>query len=347
MHIKVHKLNTDFIHQEAEKIRQNDASSGSGSKDLEFYQWKVGENNLRLLPPYNAKGLLFKFVQTHFKLPPDNKMYRCMHMWEDKYDTCFICDALDKLKMQFPETNLSRQEASYEYYANVIDRDDEEKGVQICKFTTKIRNWIMTQIDNRKIGDISDYEQGFDLVITKVVKKTKGEDRTEYTAGLVPRPCPLHEKDELVAKWLGDVVDLDRVYSPYTDDTLAGVKACANKVVNYYHRKYRSDESFSSSSIDTTDDVDPTVDDVPEPTKRGAKPVEEDKHEDPPVQPDTPSPTLDGVDPRSVPTCFAGLANPEPNDDGSIGYNEDLEKCFLLCPEEFRCMEAKNKKGMK
>jgi hypothetical protein len=325
----------DHIKTEASKIREQ---GEGGDQDLNFYDWKLGDNNLRLLPPWSAKGLVFKRLWSHFELPPEKSIYKCLDSWPDKHNMCFFCEAIDRVVAQLPELDLGRQGASLQYYGNVIDRDEEDKGVQVCRFTPATYNWITLQMDNPKIGDITDYEQGFDLIINKSKKPRKGGgDTTKYTCSFVPRPCPLHETDQAVAEWLSNLFDLDRVFGPPDDKALAEMQGAASRMVTFYFKKYREGGVPDSTPTDTGRPTEETTPDV----ATGASVPDSA----PPKTQDASAQSLEDIDPKSVPACFAGLPKPEAHEDGSLGFNDVLEKC-LLCAQELRCMDVKASKGL-
>lgn len=333
--MQVFKPNMEHVKTEANRIREQ-GEGGFGDKDLNFYEWKAGENNLRICPPWSAKGLVFRRVHSHFEIPPERSILKCLDTWPDKFDLCFLCEGIDKVVAQLPELDLGRQKSSTHYYANVIDRDEEEKGVQVCRFTPGVYNWIVLQMDNPKIGDITDYEQGFDLIITKSEKpRRKGKGtQTNYSCSFVPRPCPLHETDEAIAKWLAELYDLDRVFGAPDDETLAEMKGAASRMVSYYFKKFREGHVATDTSSETKRE-----------SKEDLAASPSEVVDAPPPKTQQPAKTLEDIDPKGVPSCFAGLSSPEKHEDGTLGFNENLEKC-LLCAQELRCMDAKASKGL-
>jgi len=325
----VHKVNMDHIANEAEQARKAAESRGD-FPDLKYYEWVIGQNCFRILPPYNAKGLLWKKQVQHFRLPPDNKIIPCyLGSYPDKADSCFVCDALEKILKMFPELNLKRQGPSDQYRLVVIDRRHEDKGPQIVRFTAALKNWVSLKIDDPKIGDITDIESGIDITVDMSKKKRKdGKDQTTYTPDFVPRPCPLHEDDEVIAAWCSQIPDLDKVFKYPKEEWVADHHDYVDRMVAHYIRKHRSG---GVGAIDRQDD-------------EGSK--------QPPSRDTDPPSSLEGLDPRDLPSCFAGLKNPEPHTGdgvpkelaGSVGHNEALEKC-MLCPSELRCIDAKAARG--
>lgn len=340
----------NWVRQEAERI-EKEAANKSTSGPIQRYDWKEGDNNLRLLPCWAAHGRIFRKEAEHWELAPGKDHFPCLlETWPSKTDHCPICDAIDKILAAFPELELRRQMPASKYAANVIDRDDEEKGVQIARFTPASYNWIMAEMGNPKIGDVTDIETGIDLkVVLKIKARKGGGTQKEYTPGWMPRVTPLHEDDDLVAQWLEGLYDLDKL-KPYPDDEKIGeIISKGSAMVSYYFKKYKQDNERGRSSGEEA-----AEESRPARRTEVAKPEKEKKAE--PKKRETAksrTSTLDGVDPKGFPPCFAGLEAPEPHDGsdvpedvvGTFGFNEDLEKC-VICEHELRCMDAKEEKGL-
>lgn len=353
--MQVHRPNFDYITEEAERIRKKQEESGFEDRDLNYYDWKNGDNNLRLLPPWSAKGLHFLQVFSHFELPPDKKISRCMHTWGNIHDTCYICEAIDKVLSMFPALDLGRISQADHWYGQAIDRDDEPKGVQIVRFTPPTRNWVMLQMANPKIGDVADIETGFDINFKRGKKpRKKGPPQVSYDPDFVQRPnangpgfsvtpTPLHEDAEVVARWIKEMYDLSNVYSAPSDEKLADIEKMAARAVMFYTRKHGDDQGTTSSFSGGNGQQGSLAAEQPEVATGGA-----DTAPSEPRTAATPAggaeQSLDAIDPKTVPDCFAGLNNPTAHDDGTIGFNDALEKC-LLCKEELRCMDAKQRRG--
>lgn len=363
----VHEVNWDEIHEEAERVREQEDQKGP-LRDIERYEWK-DENIHRLLPPYSAKGIFFRKFGTHFQIKPDNEVRDCLLTWPDVFDRCPICDAIDRILKKLPNLNLGRQETSWAYYANIIDRDEEDKGPQIVRYTPGVRNWFVLQFDNRKVGDLSDIERGFDVTITRKEKRGKGKNKKrtfiDYKPDRDPDRSPLHESDEMIAKWMGEIFDLDKIVSPPDDDKLAEIRSMAKQMERYYLRKHedehddRSERRSSRRDEDDDDDRrerrtrrrDEDDDDRSERRRRRdedeedrdvKKPSDDEKHERRARA--SKADDIGDVKPTDLPACHAALDDPETHNDGSVGFNHELEKC-LLCDEELSCSNAKQQKG--
>jgi hypothetical protein len=345
----VHEPDWEHIRDEAERVREDDQNTGM--RDIERYEWKDGDNNHRVCPPFNARGRHFKKLGIHFNIKPDNETRDCLLSWPDIFDRCPICDAIDRILKLQPGLNLGRTETAWHYYANVIDRDDSDKGPQICRFTPGVRNWFMLQFDNRKVGDLADIERGFDVNTIKKEKKGKGKNKgrtfTEYKPDRDPDRSPLHESDDIVAKWLGEMFDLDKVMGPPDDDKVTEIRAMAKAMERYYLRKYRDDIENDDQRDGKREDVKSEANERRTSSRRDEdrdvkSPDDNDKHERR-ARADKVE-DIDDVKPTDLPACHAGLDNPEKHNNGSIGFDYDLEKC-MLCSDEMSCMNAKKQRG--
>ena len=443
--MRVHKPSADYVSKAAKKAKEDAKRSGRG----DFYEWKAGENVLRLMPPWDAKGHVFKEVMSHFEIPPKREIVRCLATWPDEYDDCPICEKIKKVNRVLPAVDTDRIAMTTHYYANVIDRDEEEAGPLVCRFPPSVFNWVMTQMDNPKIGNITDIDNGFDLIITKSEKRGKRGKFIKYDTSFVPKPATLTDDEEELEGWIDNMANLDMLFSEPGDDALADIDGQAAAMFNYFLRKYRDEDGGdtderprrrSRRSRDDDDDDKPKrsrrskddddedekpkrdrskddddedekpkrrrsrgddddaddkpkrrrsrsddddEDEKPKRSRRNARDDDDDEDEKPkrrrasrddddedekprrrskvsrgddddtvvPSDDEDDKPKRRGkvssvkdVDPKSVPPCFAGLDEPEEHKDGTIGFNEDLEKC-LLCKHEVACLDAKRDKG--
>jgi hypothetical protein len=326
---KVHKLNRDHVKLEAEKAKR------SGG-DFEFYEWIMGDNDLRLGPPYNSKGLLFLPVITHFELPPDKQVYRCLSTWN--LESCSFCRVIEELFEEIPDIDLGRQLGSLNHYGNIIDRNGDSVW-QPCRFTPKIYNWVMTQIDNPKIGDITDPDDGFDLTIKKAKKRgKKGGTFIEYTPGLIPNKIPLDDDGDYIDTLLENLPNLENVFPEPPDEELKEMEGAAKRMKAYYLKKYDVGNYSSSSSGSRERRYQSSsqnkVEEEKNESKRryGSKSSEKSNKT-------TKKENTRVSENDDCPSCLASIEKPCKNNIGLFGYSEECEDC-LLCPHDMECEDA-------
>jgi hypothetical protein len=171
---------------------------------------KAGQNVVRFLPPMEGKTSPFSVTYQHWITLPDGarRSMNCARMMAK--GRCAACEKMDSLQKS---GNAADFEASKDWKsklnvtANIIDREDEAKGVQLYSFgKTVLDKLVAIRKDSRAGGDFTDSEDGFDIVLTK-----KGEGmKTEYDALASRNSTPLSDDPEQAALWLDGQYDLDR-----------------------------------------------------------------------------------------------------------------------------------------
>ena len=103
------------------------------------------------------------------------------------------------------------------YIVKVIDRDHEEDGVKFWRFKHNYKNeGILDKIIPiwRNKGDITDPENGRDLVIELVKQKTpKGGFYTAVSTIMYDDPAPIHEDKSTMDSWVNDELTWNNVYA--------------------------------------------------------------------------------------------------------------------------------------
>jgi len=312
---KVFKLDMGYVKEEAERAKQ------SGQQNAEFYEWLMGDNDLRLGPPFNSKGRLFFPVTSHFEIPPDKQIYKCLETWGR--DDCPICKTIEELYEEIPDVDLGRQIGTINYYGNVLDRNGESIW-KPCRFTPKVKNWIMTQIDNKKIGDITDPDTGIDLCIKKSKKRgKKGGSFVDYTPGILPDRTPLDDDSNYIDILLENLPDLDSVFYEPNEEMIREMEGAAKRMKMYYLKRNRVDNNNNEERSTNTGKR--------RYESKGGSGTEKNRKYESKKEPPTNNNEYRG--------CFASHRNPEKNAEGTYGYNEECEDC-LLCPNDMECLDA-------
>jgi hypothetical protein len=313
--VLIHKLDMSAIEHEVERLKKSGVGEDS---NIPFFKWEEGDNTIRIMPPFSSKGRIFTRRIQHFQLPPESSICSCLYSYSGEFDNCYVCDAIEELHKKFPGVlDLGRQEPKESFCYNVIDRADEATGVQIASFTPRLHNWVCQQIQDKRIGDVTDVEQGFDIKVTKKVTHRGKKEFTTYNQTLMPRPCKLHDDTEIVNMWLNDVWDLDKVICTAPDEEkLADMHKLAVAMTMYYINKNTDSSKVRDAVRSST-------------SERVEKSQSKDVHV--PENNDKP-------DYSTMPECYAGRDNPTPHDDGTIGPKE-IKKC-TFCMHEVPCAQA-------
>lgn len=196
----------------------SEASKGSADR------WKpqTGQNAVRFLPPMVGKKSPFSVQYQHWITNAEGKRVpmNCARMMAKQ--PCACCEKMDRLQKtgnaaDFDAAELLKPKLSVS--ANLIDRDNMLKGVQVYSFGKSVLDQLVKiRKDPRGGGDFTDPDDGFDILIDKSGSGMK----TEYRVTAARDTTPLHDDPEGAAEWLNHQFDLDRYLTvPSYDEQLA------------------------------------------------------------------------------------------------------------------------------
>ncbi len=194
---------------DAIKAKLQKTNLGGGS---EFWKPKQGDNLIRLLPGVGEMNDIFWVEKgSHFiELGSNNwKTWICPEFTAG--EPCPICEyvrALYNTGDKGDKTLADDLRMTKAYSVNLIDRKNEDKGVQIYNGkVTVMRQWAAL-IGDPEYGDlIVDVDDGLDMTITRA-----GAGRqTTYTVTARRNESPLSDDSDQIDKWLDAAIDLTPV----------------------------------------------------------------------------------------------------------------------------------------
>ena len=203
----------------ARKALEDRRSSNSDFQTVMFWKPKLGQNKVRILPPWTSEGphagAFWREVAQHWNVSEDMKgPVLCPNKTPDIKDACPICEFITELKSD--KKNVAAQELAKEiraktsWFLNLVDlsdsiytaadvaeakqaRPDEEVGfaagdlkVQVYAAGPTVFNNIVTIISENNL-DITLPEKGHNLTITKSGKGLN----TEYNVTIMITPTAL------------------------------------------------------------------------------------------------------------------------------------------------------------
>lgn len=167
--------------------------SGGGN----FYEPKEGKNVIRFLPPLQGKKAVVVYYKHFFQAGGERKSVICTKMQFNQH--CPLCER--RLKLAASSSRADQKmarayEPSAKVCANVVDRKNPEKGVQVFRISPGLFKKIRKAIDMADVGKVfADPERGFDIVFGK----SGSGLNTEYDPVAVAREStPLPDADDLI-----------------------------------------------------------------------------------------------------------------------------------------------------
>jgi hypothetical protein len=210
-------MNLDFIKQKLDTLQ------GKNKQSTKFWKPAEGESKVRILPyKFNREN---PFVELKFyyyrQANGTTKTFLSPSIAGNPDPVLEFCE---KLRATGTKENwvLSKSyEPKLRTYVPVIVRGKEEEGVKFWGFGKQVYEAILEKMANPDIGDITDLENGNDLIIkfTKTPASGKKFPETKVDVRIKKTPAVDPSNDDLMAK-IADQVDIMTLFTEPTYDEL-------------------------------------------------------------------------------------------------------------------------------
>ena len=229
-----------------------DALHNKGKRDSPFWRPEDGEQTLRIVP--TPDGDPFKEFWFHYNLGKNPGFLSPKRNFgiDDPLNDFVrqLFQAGDDASIKQAKDLMAKQR----FFAPVLVRGEEEKGVRIWGFGKRAYEQLLQLVLNPEYGDITDVETGTDLVIT--YGKPPGAQYPQ--TGITPRRRSSPLCDDAVggsdrcAELLDNIPNFDELFPRKTpqeiqvmlDEWLAGEDSAGDDVVKY-------DSNNTTSSVDS------------------------------------------------------------------------------------------------
>ncbi len=191
------------------------AKADTGGK-TNYVKLKDGANVVRVLPPWSDECVPYKQAAFHYGVV-QKRALACPKKMHG--NDCPICDEVDRLFAtgdKRDEEEARQFMSKWRVFYNVIDRSDEAAGVQVLGVGNSIHERVTSFFADPDYGDISNIDDGTDVVIDK----TGSGFNTRYTTSCKRNATPLSDHDDDIDEWLDSLVDLDVIVKEYSYEDL-------------------------------------------------------------------------------------------------------------------------------
>ena len=198
----------------AKEAKKTIDSAGSG----DFIKIKEGRTKLRILPPPAGKESPFVEVWKHYVRFGDELIVMvCPRLTDKQGDRCVICDEVKELRASGKPSDRNKgydMRAQLKAMANVVDRKNPEKGIQVWELTQgQYDELVAIRTDPDDPCDFTHPLKGYDIHIDRV--GTSKED-TKYSVDIARRSSPLAADEDgedgydydTMNEWIEDQSDL-------------------------------------------------------------------------------------------------------------------------------------------
>ncbi len=198
---------------------QDAAATKAGQKS--YMKLAEGDNIVRFLPPRLGKPSPLATTYSHYLELPDGRKvsFNCPRLMAHR--ACIVCAKGEQLRNSRSMTDQKAGKRMFpriRVYANVIDRNAENVGVQILAFGKSVMDSLTAiRQDKRKGGNFTHPESGRDIIITR---KGTGQFDTEYIVSPDVSASPLHADPGQADEWLEMAYDLDAFTAVLDDEAI-------------------------------------------------------------------------------------------------------------------------------
>ena len=151
------------------KVNEKQEELNKPRGDFNFFSPKDGRNVIRICPPKGDKDVFWKEADTHFGVGPEGKLVICSKMFKKKCPVCNEVARLRKTGNKEDQKLADKMKVNHRAYINIIDRNDPDKVdvPQIYNCGNSVLKELINLVCDPEYGDITDFNSGFDITLTK------------------------------------------------------------------------------------------------------------------------------------------------------------------------------------
>ena len=195
-------------------------SSGNGTSN-KFWRPKDGEQTIRIIAP--ANGDPFRDYWFHYNVGDAPGFLSPKKNFGEECPLDNFVRQLWKEGTEESKRMAKKLSARQRFFARVIVRGEEEEGVKVWGFGKRAYETLLGLVLNPEYGDITDAEDGTDLV----VHYGKPAGATFPETKITPRRknSPLHKDSDKAREYLDGVPDFEELFaaSRKTSDEVQGI----------------------------------------------------------------------------------------------------------------------------
>jgi len=195
-----------------------------------FFKADEGSNTVRIMPPFDDSGSFYIEACHHhgLQIEEQNRAFCCKEYHEKApCPICFYIEDLNESDKEDAGTILKRVAQRVKYFVNVYNYKKEV--YQIWGFSAKILRKILGYLTDPDWGDITDPDEGHDMVIDREGTGLK----TKYDLRIKPKPkafplddydSKLFDLDKECVELEADQVVIDAIEGTFGDFDIQGWK---------------------------------------------------------------------------------------------------------------------------
>lgn len=206
-----------------EKLAKLNDKFGGKGKTINY--WRPVENAdtvIRIVPTDDGDPL--KEFYFHYLRGDDKKVQSVLCPKKNVGENCPICDLVSKLYKDGDEESRKMAKdisSKQRFFSPVIARGEEDKGVQVWGYPKTIYEELLKLMLNPEYGDITDVDDGLDLIVTSSKKPGKMFAETSLTPKR--KSSPLASNKERINEFVNHELNFDTMFEKKTTSQVAEI----------------------------------------------------------------------------------------------------------------------------
>lgn len=197
------------------KDREGRSDVGSGGSKVNWYNLPDnGQLRVRFLPPLGDNAVPGKIVHKHYNMPKHKGINGNITCFRTYGRECPICNVLDEYRDRLGAKQLQEFSASLSFFNVLIlgKEDVDPEQVFVLKASDYNYEWLLQQLVNVEVGDITDPTDGANVTFKR--KSEKGA----FERIISRRSSPIAASQEKIDTILDSMYDLDAIWKDPDDN---------------------------------------------------------------------------------------------------------------------------------
>jgi hypothetical protein len=208
-------INLDAIRGRLNKLQS------TTSKKVELWKPTPGKHQIRLVPyKFNKDN---PFIELYFHYNINNKSYLSPQSFGRPDPIVEFSDKLKRMGDKEDWKAAKQMEPKLRTFVPVLVRGEEGEGVRFWGFGKTVYQEILGYIADPDYGDITDPNEGRDIVVEIVSAEDSGTSYPVTTIRVKPNETPLTDTKEDTEKFLNNQREITELYQELTYSELKGV----------------------------------------------------------------------------------------------------------------------------
>jgi hypothetical protein len=210
-------MDLEAIKSRLNAMQKSPSNKGGGDRQSLFWKPTVGKQTVRIVPSKFNSSMPFTEMFFHYGI--DKPVMTSPINWGEK-------DPIVEFAAQLKKTNdkenwrlAKKIEPKARFFAPVIVRGEEDKGVRLWQFGKEIYEAFLQLALDEEVGDYTDVMEGRDIKLNTVGPESTGTPYNRTTISPSMRNSQLGEGDQ-VTLWKDNQSNPKELFKPFSFDEM-------------------------------------------------------------------------------------------------------------------------------